>query len=76
MELRTLLDTATDLVGSLTPCLIGSAVAQAWKPDVPFRQRFIHWVLGSTISVYAAQAVSALTGSTASSRSSSASGWA
>ncbi|ATI81468.1 hypothetical protein [Sphingobium yanoikuyae] len=62
MDLRTLLESTADLVGSLTPSLIGSAVAQAWKPALPFRQRFLQWVVGSTVSYYATIAVIAVTG--------------
>ena len=62
MDLRTFLESAADLVGSLTPSLIGSAVAQAWKPALPFRQRFLQWVVGSTVSYYATIAIIAVTG--------------
>lgn len=62
MDLRHLLESAAELIGSLTPSLIGSAVAQAWKPALPFRQRFLQWVVGSTVSYYATLAVIALTG--------------
>lgn len=62
MDLRHLLESAAELIGSLTPSLIGSAVAQAWKPALPFRQQFLQWVVGSTVSYYATLAVIALTG--------------
>lgn len=62
MDLRTILESTADLVGSLTPSLIGSAVAQAWKPALPFRQRFLQWVVGSTVSYYATIAIIAVTG--------------
>lgn len=62
MEPRTLLQTAVDLIGSLAPSLIGSAVAQAWKPALPFRQRFLQWVVGSTVSYYATLAIVEITG--------------
>lgn len=62
MDLRIFLESAADLVGSLTPSLIGSAVAQAWKPALPFRQRFLQWVVGSTVSYYATIAIIAVTG--------------
>ena len=62
MDVRDISAAAADLVGSLTPSLIGSAVAQAWKPQMPFRQRFLQWVVGSTVSYYATLAVIALTG--------------
>lgn len=62
MDLRTFLESTADLVGSLTPSLIGSAVAQAWKPALPFRQRFLQWVVGSTVSYYATIAIIAVTG--------------
>lgn len=45
MGMRTLLESTADLVGSLTVSLIGSNVAQAWKPALPFRQRFLQWVI-------------------------------
>lgn len=61
MDLRPFLDSAADLVGSLTPSLIGSAVAQAWKPSLPFRARFLQWVVGSTVSYYATLAIIAVT---------------
>lgn len=62
MDLRTILESGGELVGSLAPSLIGSAVAQAWKPALPFRQRFVQWVVGSTVSYYATQAIMAVTG--------------
>lgn len=62
MDLRTLVDSAIELVGSLTPSLIGSAVAQAWKPALPFRQRFLQWIVGSSVSYYATLAIIAVTG--------------
>lgn len=62
MDLRQYLDPAVEMVGSLTPSLIGSAVAQAWKPALPFRQRFLQWIVGSTVSYYATLAVIAVTG--------------
>lgn len=62
MDLRTMFEAAGDLVGSLAPSLIGSAVAQAWKPALPFRERFVQWVVGSSVSYYATQAIMAVTG--------------
>jgi hypothetical protein len=62
MELRHILETAAALIGSLFPSLIGSAVAQAWKPALPFRQRFLQWIVGSTVSYYATLAIIAVTG--------------
>lgn len=62
MDSRTFLQSAAELVGSLTPSLIGSAVAQAWKPALSFRQRFLQWVVGSTVSYYATLAIVAVTG--------------
>lgn len=61
MDTRTVAEAAADLVGSLTPSLIGSAVAQAWKPALPFRRRFLQWVVGSSVSYYATQAIVAAT---------------
>lgn len=61
MDLRTLLESGAEMIGSLTPSLIGSAVAQAWKPAMPFRQRFLQWIVGSTVSYYATQAIVAVT---------------
>lgn len=53
MDLRTLAEAALDLVGSLAPSLVGSAIAQAWKPALPWRQRVLQWIVGSTVSYYA-----------------------
>ena len=41
MDLRTLLQSAPDFIGSLAPSLIGSGVAQVWKPGLSWRQRFV-----------------------------------
>ncbi|MGW8202647.1 hypothetical protein [Sphingomonas sp. VDB2] len=62
MDTRTFLQSAAEIVGSLTPSLIGSAVAQAWKPALPFRQRFVQWIVGSTVSYYATVGIIAVTG--------------
>ncbi|BAV65765.1 hypothetical protein [Sphingobium cloacae] len=62
MDLRTFLQNAADIAGSLSPSLIGSAVAQAWKPALPWRQRFLQWVVGSTVSFYATRAIVSATG--------------
>lgn len=62
MDLRTLIPSAAEVVASLTPSLIGSAVAQAWKPALPFRQRFVQWIVGSTVSYYATVGIIAVTG--------------
>lgn len=62
MDLRDIASSAADLVGSLTPSLVGSAVAQAWKPSLPFRQRLLQWIVGSTVSYYAMLGIVALTG--------------
>ena len=61
MDFREFTHAAVDLVGSLTPSLIGSAVAQAWKPALSFRQRFLQWIVGSTVSYYATLAIIAVT---------------
>ncbi|MFC4256676.1 hypothetical protein GRI97_15875 [Altererythrobacter xixiisoli] len=55
------LDTAAGLLGSLTPSLIGSAVAQAFKPALPWGQRFLQWLVGSAVSYYATTAIVAIT---------------
>ncbi|GFM28156.1 hypothetical protein [Novosphingobium sp. PY1] len=62
MDLRTILPSIADAIGSLTPSLIGSAVAQAWKPGLSWRQRFVQWIVGSTVSFYATRAIIELTG--------------
>lgn len=62
MDLRTFLPAAVDAIASLAPSLIGSAVAQAWKPGLSWRQRFLQWIVGSTVSFYATQAIIAVTG--------------
>lgn len=65
MDLRTIIhavsDWGIDLIGSLTPSLIGSAAAQAWKPAMPWRQRLLQWVVGSTVSYYATLAIVSVT---------------
>lgn len=65
MDLRTIIHAVSewgiDLIGSLTPSLIGSAAAQAWKPHMPWRQRLLQWVVGSTVSYYATLAIIAVT---------------
>lgn len=60
-DFRSILETTAEFVGSLTPSLIGSAVAQAWKPGLPWRQRFLQWAVGSTVSYYATLAIVAVT---------------
>lgn len=62
MDLRDLASSTADVAGSLMPSLIGSAVAQAWKPALPFRQRFLQWIVGSTVSYYATVGIIAVTG--------------
>jgi hypothetical protein len=62
MDLRTFLPAALDALVSLSPSLIGSAVAQAWKPGLSWRQRFVQWIVGSTVSFYATQAIIAVMG--------------
>jgi len=61
MDSRTLLQSAAELFSALTPSFIGSAVAQAWKPALPFRQRFLQWVVGSSVSYYATIAIVSVT---------------
>lgn len=62
MTLRDLLDSTATLATALTPSLIGSAVAQVWKPGLSWRHRFVQWVVGSTVSYYATTGIIALTG--------------
>ena len=62
MELRPVFEAAAEFLGSLSPSLIGSAVAQAWKPGLSYRQRFAQWAIGSTVSYYATLAIVTLTG--------------
>lgn len=65
MDLRTslhaLAEWGIDLIGSLTPSLVGAAVAQAWKPALSWRQRLLQWIVGSTVSYYATLAIVAVT---------------
>lgn len=65
MDLRTIIHAVSewgiDLIGSLTPSLVGSAVAQAWKPPMPWQQRLLQWIVGSTVSYYATLAIIAVT---------------
>ncbi|MCW2396160.1 MULTISPECIES: hypothetical protein [unclassified Sphingobium] len=62
MDPKSILPAAIETISSLTPALIGSAVAQAWKPGLNWRQRFVQWVVGSTVSFYATQGIVAFTG--------------
>lgn len=62
MDIRDLAHSGADIIASLTPSLIGSAIAEVWKPALPFRQRFLQWVVGSTVSYYATLGIIALTG--------------
>lgn len=61
MELRNIVEAGAEFVGSLAPSLIGSAVAQAWKSHLSWRQRFLQWVVGSSVSYYATMAIVAVT---------------
>lgn len=61
-SLHSLLAPVLGFITDLTPSMIGAATAQAWKPGVPFRQRFVQWVVGSTVSYYATLAIVAATG--------------
>jgi len=61
MDSRHFLESVAELLGSLAPSLIGSAVAQAWKTGLTWRQRFLQWIVGSTVSYYATLAIVALT---------------
>lgn len=62
MDIRTCAQSVADVIGSLSPSLIGSAVAQAWKPALTFRVRFLQWVVGSTVSYYATIGIIEVTG--------------
>jgi hypothetical protein len=61
MDLRHFTEWLAELFVSLAPALIGSAAAQAWKPGLPWRQRMLQWIVGSTVSYYATLAIIALT---------------
>ncbi|HWJ69119.1 MAG TPA: hypothetical protein VNS79_03600 [Sphingobium sp.] len=61
MDLRDITGPAAELIGALMPSLLGSAVAQAWKPKMPWRQRFLQWAVGSAVSYHAMLAIVALT---------------
>jgi hypothetical protein len=62
MDLRHYLEWLAELLASLAPSLIGSAAAQAWKPGLPWRERVLQWIVGSTVSYYATLAIIAVTG--------------
>lgn len=62
MEIADLAETVATAATSLAPALIGSAVAQAWKPGLSWRQRFLQWVVGSTVSFFATRAIVEATG--------------
>jgi hypothetical protein len=56
------LEVARDVIAALFPSLIGSAVAQVWKPGINWKHRFLQWIVGSTVSYYATAGIIALTG--------------
>lgn len=62
MDIRDLVSAAAEAASSLAPSAIGSAVAQAWKPGLPWRSRFLQWVTGSIVSFYATRAIIEATG--------------
>lgn len=61
MDMKTILVAVSSFIADLTPSMIGAATAQAWKPGVPFRQRLLQWIVGSTVSYYATLAIIAVT---------------
>lgn len=62
MDLSAILAAIGNAASGLAPSLIGSAVAQAWEPGLSWRQRFLQWAVGSTVSFYATRAIIAFTG--------------
>lgn len=62
MDFREISEAGAALLANLTPSLIGSAVAQVWKPGLNWRHRFVQWIVGSTVSYYATVAIISLTG--------------
>lgn len=62
ISLNDALAAGRDLLAALAPSLIGSGVAQVWKPGLSWRHRFIQWIVGSTVSYYATGAIIAFTG--------------
>ena len=45
-------ESAQAAAAALTPAAIGSAVAQAWRPGLPWRQRLVQWIVGICVSYY------------------------
>ncbi|MBV8971480.1 MAG: hypothetical protein JO290_04230 [Sphingomonadaceae bacterium] len=41
-----------EAVAALVPAALGSAVGQAWKPGLSWRQRLVQWVTGICVSYY------------------------
>ncbi|HEY4544862.1 MAG TPA: hypothetical protein VIG90_00355 [Pedomonas sp.] len=37
---------------ALTPAALGSAVSQAWRPGLTWRQRLVQWIVGISVSYY------------------------
>jgi len=45
---------------ALAPAALGSAVGQAWRPSLSWRQRLVQWVTGICVSYYVTMAASEL----------------
>ena len=50
--LRDITAAAAGLFSALAPAAFGSAVAQAWKSGLGWRDRLIQWVVGILVSYY------------------------
>jgi hypothetical protein len=53
-----LVEIAQNAAGALGPAALGSAVAQAWKPGLSWRQRLAQWLVGICVSYFVTRAAS------------------
>ncbi|RJF92979.1 hypothetical protein [Sphingomonas cavernae] len=61
MTVQELIDAGINLAGAVIaaigPAAMGSAVAQAWKPGLSWRQRIVQWVVGICVSYFVTRAL-------------------
>lgn len=50
------------LAAALGPAALGSAVAQAWKPGLSWRQRLVQWIVGICVSYFVTRALGSALG--------------
>lgn len=50
--LKDIWETIQAAAAALAPAAIGSAVAQAWRPGLSWKQRLLQWIVGICVSYY------------------------